>query len=95
MQNLKNTEKAKEVNAIISNEKFEKKVLIATSFLDVGINLKDDALRNIVIIAQIKHTFFSQLEEKGNRISRRLVYIYIYQPLMILTARLKKRVLKK
>lgn len=76
---LKNTEKSKEVNAMISNEKFEKKVLIATSFLDVGVNLKDDALRNIVIYSTNKTHFLQSIGRKRKQ-NQQKVSLYIHIP---------------
>lgn len=46
---LKNSSKAEFVDTLVRKESFEKKFLITTSVLDVGVNLKDPALRNVVI----------------------------------------------
>lgn len=76
---LKNTEKSKEVNAMIKNEKFEKKVLIATSFLDVGINLKDNDLRNVVIYSTNKTHFLQSIGRKRKQ-HQQTVNLYIHIP---------------
>ncbi|WP_313186470.1 DEAD/DEAH box helicase family protein [Lacrimispora sp.] len=86
---LKNTTKAEEVTTIINEESFNKKVLIATSFLDVGINLSDKRLRNIVIYSTSKTHFLQSIGRKristGENI-RLLIYI---PPAEYFTAMLK------
>lgn len=42
-------EEKEEFNRIVQNESFEAQVLISTSTLDNGINIKDDSVKNIVI----------------------------------------------
>lgn len=76
---LKNTIKSKEVNSMIINEKFEKKVLIATSFLDVGINLKDDDLKNVVIYSTNKTHFLQSIGRKRKQ-NHQKVNLYIHIP---------------
>lgn len=46
---------------LIKNQKFEKTVLVTTSVLDNGINLKDDLLKNIVIMTSDKTSFLQML----------------------------------
>ncbi len=76
---LKNTTKAEEVTSIINEESFNKKVLIATSFLDVGINLSDKRLRNIVIYSTSKTHFLQSIGRK--RISSgENIRLFIYIP---------------
>jgi len=45
------TKNNEELESIINNNKFNKKVLIATKALDNGINIKDELLTNLVIMA--------------------------------------------
>lgn len=53
-----------EVKNIISYSKFNKKVLITTKVLDNGINIDDDKLINIVIMAWDRVTFIQELGRK-------------------------------
>lgn len=53
-----------EVNSIINNNKFNKKVLICTKALDNGINLHDAQLTNIVVMAWDRVTFIQELGRK-------------------------------
>lgn len=50
-----------ELDSIINNSKFNRKVLIATKTLDNGINIKDNKVKNIVIMAWDKITFIQML----------------------------------
>ncbi|GBF32260.1 hypothetical protein DCCM_0453 [Desulfocucumis palustris] len=61
---IKSGTKSEELTSIINNSKFESKVLIATKTLDNGINIKDDQLKNIVIMAWDKITFVQMLGRK-------------------------------
>lgn len=57
-----------ELTNIINNSKFEKKVLITTKILDNGINIDDDKLKNIVVMAWDKITFIQMLGRKRVKI---------------------------
>jgi len=61
--------KSKELDSIINNNMFNKKVLIATKALDNGINLKDELLVNIVIMAWDKTSTIQMLGRKRIDIS--------------------------
>lgn len=76
---LKNNEKAETVSEIIAEEKFDKKVLIATSFLDVGVNLKDVKLKKIVIYSTSK-THFIQAIGRKRKCRDETVDLYIKIP---------------
>lgn len=54
---LKNTTKKDTVQEIVRSESFSKKALIATSFLDVGVNITDCAVKNVVIYSSNKIHF--------------------------------------
>ncbi|MCD3217808.1 DEAD/DEAH box helicase [Clostridium botulinum C] len=56
--------KNKEINNIINNSKFNCKVLITTKVLENGINLNDEKLTNIVIMAWNKTEFIQELGRK-------------------------------
>lgn len=49
---------------IVLEERFESKVLITTSVLDNGVNIKDDAVKNIVIMSDSKTDFLQMLGRK-------------------------------
>jgi len=51
-------------NEITKNEKFRKKVLVTTSVLDNGVNIKDLALKNIAIFVFDKVSFMQMLGRK-------------------------------
>jgi superfamily II DNA or RNA helicase len=53
-----------ELKDIIVNSKFNKKVLITTKVLDNGINIADEKLTNIVIMAWDRITFMQELGRK-------------------------------
>lgn len=53
-----------ELNSIINNSKFNKKVLICTKAMDNGININDSLLKNIVIMAWDRITFIQMLGRK-------------------------------
>jgi late competence protein required for DNA uptake (superfamily II DNA/RNA helicase) len=53
-----------ELNSIINNSKFNKKVLICTKAMDNGININDPKLKNIVIMAWDRITFIQMLGRK-------------------------------
>lgn len=54
---LKNTTKRDAVQEIVQSESFSKKILIATSFLDVGVNITDHDVKNVVIYSSSKTHF--------------------------------------
>ena len=83
---LKNGEKAEIVRNIISSEKFEKRVLIVTSFLDVGVNLQDEDLHNVVIFSASR-THFVQAIGRKRRKKDENVNLYIK---ILSSKRLKK-----
>ena len=63
------TKNSKELDSILNKDCFNKKVLIATKALDNGINLKDEFLKNIVILAWDKTTTIQMLGRKRIDIS--------------------------
>lgn len=67
-----------EVSGIVSNSKQNAKVLIATSVLDNGINLKDNELRNIIIIADNETEFIQMLGRRRADGLPITVYLYKY-----------------
>jgi hypothetical protein len=58
------TKDNKELDSIINDSCFKKKVLITTKALDNGINIKDELLKNIVILTWDKTTFVQMLGRK-------------------------------
>lgn len=58
---IKQGTKNKELESIVSQSKFNAKVLISTKVLDNGINIKDENVKNIVIMALDKTTFIQEL----------------------------------
>ncbi|HCL4559293.1 hypothetical protein AL713_15920 [Clostridium botulinum] len=58
------TKNNKELNNIINNSKFEKKVLVSTKALDNGINIDDKKMTNMVIMTWDKITFIQMLGRK-------------------------------
>lgn len=69
-------EAADVVETIITEGKQEPKVLIATSVLDNGINIKDIELRNIIIVADTEVEFIQMLGRKRNDGNPIKLYIY-------------------
>lgn len=65
-----------EVDTIVSKNKTLAKVLIATSVLDNGINIKDMELRNVIIIADTETEFIQMLGRKRNDGKRLKLYIF-------------------
>lgn len=61
---VKAGDKTDELNNIITNSRFECKILCATKALDNGINIDDIKLTNIVIMAWDKITFIQMLGRK-------------------------------
>ena len=76
---LKNSTKEEVVTAMVRDKKFDKKVLIATSFLDVGINLIDCNLTNIVIYSTDKTHFIQSIGRK-RKSPQEKVTLYIHIP---------------
>ena len=76
---IKSGTKSEELSSIINNSKFEKKVLVATKTLDNGINIEDEKLKNIVIMAYDKTTFIQMLGRKRIDINNaQTVNLYIH-----------------
>ncbi|MDE6662081.1 MAG: DEAD/DEAH box helicase family protein [Lachnospiraceae bacterium] len=67
-----------EVDRIIQSCAQSSQVLIATSVLDNGVNIKDIELRNIIVIADTKTTFIQMLGRKREDTQRLQLYIYKY-----------------
>ncbi|MDL2289445.1 DEAD/DEAH box helicase family protein [Clostridia bacterium OttesenSCG-928-F22] len=61
---IKSGTKNKELDSIIKESKFSKKVLIATKTLDNGINIDDEKVKNIVIMTWDRITFIQMLGRK-------------------------------
>lgn len=49
---------------LLTHEKFEKRVLVTTAVLDCGVNINDDSLRNIVIVADNRTSLIQMLGRK-------------------------------
>ncbi|KUO72876.1 MAG: hypothetical protein APF81_26740 [Desulfosporosinus sp. BRH_c37] len=79
-----------ELDSVINNSKFNKKVLIATKAMDNGINISDPKLTNIVIMAWDKITFIQMLGRKRIQIDEPWQNINLYIP-----TRMKKSFLTK
>lgn len=71
------SDSANEIKSIVSTDKQNAKVLIATSVLDNGINLKDVELRNMIIITDTETEFIQMLGRK--RIDNQRLKLYIYK----------------
>jgi len=69
-------EAAEVVGTIVTEGKQTPKVLIATSVLDNGINIKDIGLRNIIIVADTEIEFIQMLGRKRNDGSSIKLYVY-------------------
>ncbi len=61
---IKSGTKSEELDTIVNESKFNKKVLICTKAMDNGINIADDKLTNIVVMAWDKVTFIQELGRK-------------------------------
>lgn len=70
------SESDNEVDVIVTQNKQSAKVLIATSVLDNGINIKDIELRNIIIITDTETEFIQMLGRKRPDNKRLRLYIY-------------------
>lgn len=71
------SDSANEIKSIVSTDKQNAKVLIATSVLDNGVNLKDVELRNMIIITDTETEFIQMLGRK--RIDNQRLKLYIYK----------------
>lgn len=58
---IKSGTKHKELDSLIHNSRFERKILITTKTLDNGINIKDEQVKHIVIMAWDEITFIQML----------------------------------
>jgi len=87
---IKARSKSDELDSIISSSKFNNKVLICTKAMDNGINIADDAVKNIVIMAWDKITFIQELGRVRVDISKEVEVINLYIP-----TRMKKSFLTK
>ena len=79
-----------ELDSIINNSKFNKKVLIATKAMDNGINISDTKLTNIVIMAWDRITFIQMLGRKRILLDEPWQDVNLYIP-----TRMKKSFLTK
>lgn len=70
------SESDNEVDVIVTQNKQSAKVLIATSVLDNGINIRDIELRNIIIITDTETEFIQMLGRKRPDGKRLRLYIY-------------------
>ena len=68
-------ESAEEVDKITKENKFSAKILISTSVMDNGINLKDLELRNVIVFADTEDEFIQMLGRK--REDGRKIELYI------------------
>lgn len=75
-RNKKDKSKSEVVDEIITNEKATNQIIIATSVLDNGINLKDDKLRNVILMADTETEFIQMLGRKRKDQKRLKLYIY-------------------
>lgn len=77
----KDLEKIEFWDSFIHNEKFNETVLIATSVLDCGVNIHDDAVRDIVIFADDPTAFMQMLGRKRLSNDReKKVSLWVYIP---------------
>lgn len=67
-----------EVQSIVANEQQSADVLIATSVLDNGINISDEKLRKIVIMADNETEFIQMLGRRRRNNEKVDVYVYLY-----------------
>lgn len=75
-RNKRHEGKAEVVNEIVVNEKTEKQIIIATSVLDNGINLKDTELKNVILMTDTETEFIQMLGRKRKGQESLNVYIY-------------------
>lgn len=71
--NIKNDDT--EYKSILEQEKFQAQVLITTKILDVGINFKDDKLRNIVVMSYDKTEILQMIGRKRGETEGVKVYV--------------------
>lgn len=57
-----------EKKSIVSNSKFNCKVLVSTKCLDNGVNIMDDKVKNLIVMAYDKVTFIQEIGRKRIRI---------------------------
>ena len=68
-----------ELSSIVNHSKFTKKVLITTKYLDNGINIKDERVKNVVIIAWNQIDFIQMLGRRRVNIENAdTVNLYIH-----------------
>lgn len=65
------------VNSVVKLEKFEQKVIVATSVMDNGISIKDMELRNIIIMADVPEEFIQMLGRKRRFSDSERLDVYI------------------
>ncbi|NFA42121.1 DEAD/DEAH box helicase [Clostridium botulinum] len=58
---IKSGTKSEELTSIINESKFNSKVLICTKAMDNGINIKDDSVKNVIIMSWDKITFIQEV----------------------------------
>lgn len=66
-------------NTIMKDERFEEKVCICTAVVDVGVNLKDPLLRNVVVFSTNPNTLIQFLGRK-RRSANEQVNLYVWCP---------------
>lgn len=75
---LKEGEKQDELSDIIQSNSFRSKVLIVTKFLDVGVDLWDEKIENIVVFPTNKTDFLQMVGRKRVRAGERIrLYIHV------------------
>lgn len=72
----KDEESSEQVKEIIDKDVFTDKVIISTSVMDNGINIKDIELRNMIIIADTKTEFIQMLGRKREDEKKLKLYIF-------------------
>lgn len=75
-QNKRDEEKAGVVKGITAKETMTMQIIIATSVLDNGINIKDDKLRNVILMADTETEFIQMLGRKRKDQENLNVYLY-------------------
>lgn len=77
---LKLDDKKDEFRSIVVKNTFDKKVLIVTKFLDVGVNLKDLMIKNIVIYTSCKTDVLQMIGRRRRLNKTEKVALYLYVP---------------
>lgn len=77
--NSNEDEETEEKITIQKKEYFNATYLIATSVIDNGINIKDLAVKNIVIIADTKDEFLQMLGRKRKKENQEKIYLYLWK----------------